>query len=301
MLQRIINILYRHPKSSWKHVKRFGGFMDYQKMRIQKIRMKKMSERLDPVHSYENGLTIYFLTGEKYLFQTLFCITSLVRQTNQQFNFILIDDGSFTDKLVERVALQLPGSTVFREEHIQRILSEQLPIHRYPNLNKKREIYPHIKKITDIHSLPGHQWKLVLDSDMLFWSEPTALIDWLKSPDRPLHMIDCDDSYGYSHDLMSSLCGGIKSLINVGAIGLSSNILNWDLLEAWISTLEEKEGQSYYLEQALSAMIIGMSDSVVLNKEEYIVNPSTSATGILHHYVDLSKKIYFMEKWKHQI
>jgi hypothetical protein len=33
-------------------------------------------------------------------------------------------------------------------------------------------------------------WKLVLDSDMLFFRRPDFLLAWLAAPDRPLHMVD---------------------------------------------------------------------------------------------------------------
>jgi hypothetical protein len=89
----------------------------------------------------------------------------------------------------------------------------------------------------------------------------------------------------------------------VGAIGLKSEAINWNKLENWVKTLEEQEGTSYYLEQALSAMLIGKIDATVLKTGDYIVNPSAdqikNKTGILHHYVDLSKEGYFKHAWKH--
>lgn len=65
-----------------------------------------------------------------------------------------------------------------------------------------------------------------------------------------------------------------------------------------MNTLEEKEGSSYYLEQALTAMLIGEQKSIVLDKDKYKVNPSLRDTTALHHYVDLSKKYYYTQAWK---
>src|SRR4051812_44783097 len=102
---------------------------------------------------------------------------------------------------------------------------------------------------------------------------------------------------------MEQLCGtAIKPLINVGAIGLNSAAIHWHNLEAWVATMEREEGTSYYLEQALSAMLIADKDAAVLNAKEYIVGPSEDdvkcGQGILHHYVDLSKLSYFNLAWQ---
>lgn len=302
MLQNLINFLYRYPKARLKKISQFGGFFNYWQMIHNRRLMKKASENLPPVISYIDGLPVYFLTGKDFLYQTLFCIQSLSRNSTERFSFILIDDGSFTPGLINRINLQLPKAQVITSQQIAQNL-EHLPENRYPVIWKKRREYPHIKKLTDVHTLPGSEWKLVLDADMLFWNEPTAMLNWLKNPDRSLHMVDCNKSYGYSDQLMQQLAGtSIPQLLNVGAIGLNSNHINWDNIENWIVTMEEKEGTSYYLEQALSAMLVRDNSALVLDADQYIVNPSekliAAKSGILHHYVDLSKKGYYNKAWR---
>jgi hypothetical protein len=304
--QSIINFLYRYPKAKIKNINRFGGGLNYYKMIRNRGQMEQSSVNLPAVKSYTYGLPIYFLTGKRYLYQTLFCIQSLAHVTQTKFKFILVDDGSFDDKLIARINLQLPGATVITTEIINENLENHLPKEKHKALHQKRLSYPHIKKLIDIHTLPGDEWKLVLDSDMLFWDEPTELIKWLQKPERSLHMIDCIESYGYSTMLMESISDStIKPLINVGVIGLNSHRINWDKLENWVKILEEKEGTSYYLEQALTAMLIGDNPSIRLNAEKYIVNPTKETvqkrTGILHHYVDLSKNEYYKMAWRNII
>jgi hypothetical protein len=303
-MQSLINFLYRNPRSQLQKLRRFGGYFNYRSMMNGRRKMEHRSVELPPVTSHPNGLPVYFLTGKNYLYQTLYCIQSLIKTSAIQFKFILVDDGSFNATLIERVAKQLPGAQVITEIQITKNLQNALPETRYPYLHKKRAVYPHIKKLTDVHTIPGDDWKLVLDSDMLFWHEPADLIDWLRNPQLPLHMVDCVEAYGYTQQLMEQLAGSpVKPLLNVGAIGLKSEAIDWDKLENWVKTMEEQEGTSYYLEQALSAMLIGDSNAAVLKAEEYIVNPGTNEvknkTGILHHYVDLSKENYFKQAWKH--
>ena len=303
LLQHFINFFYRHPKSVIKRYRRFGGFINYQKMLAGRRLMEKAALHLAPGVSYADGAEVYFLTGKKYLYQTLFCIHSLVKVSSANFKFVLIDDGSFDYELLQIINRLLPGADVITQKMVKENLARFLPQQQFAVLHQKRRVYPHIKKLTDIHTIPGNNWKLVLDSDMLFWADPVNIMKWLKNPDKPLHMKDCQNSYGYSKQLMEKLSGSqVPDAVNVGVIGLNSAQINWTKLNEWVKTLEQEEGTSYYLEQALTAMLIGGAPAEVLPANEYIVNPDTSAienyTGTLHHYVDLSKEGYFKKAWK---
>ena len=266
--------------------------------------MKEASTKLSPIQCYEDGLPIYFLTGRKYIHQTLFCIRSLVNVSSERFCIYLVDDGSFDNALISRISKQLPGSIPIGHSEMEKRVNQVLPKDQFPALNRKIAEYPHIKKITNVHLLShSNPYKLVLDSDMLFWQEPTSMLTWLKNPNQPLHMLDCAEAYGYPIDALSQLAGhSVEELVNVGAIALKTSAIDWAVVEAWIVSLEDQFGKSYYLEQALSAMLLGAGKSVVLSRAAYIVNPTPEDIlqfrGILHHYVDVSKKGYYRTAWR---
>lgn len=300
LFQTLVNILYRQPKSKLKHYRKFGGYFNLTKIEKARKEMEEASLDLPPVISYDNGLPVYFLTGKKYLYQTLFCIQSISKVSDEKFKFYLVDDSSFTNEDLINISRLLPNSTIYTKEIIEKQLAINLPKEKYPYLHHKRATYPHLKKLTDVHIFDENPWKLVLDSDMLFWKQPDQLISWLKKPSSPAHMVDCEECYGYSKTIMQELCSEkIKPLVNVGAIGLLSKSIQWSNLENWCIELEKKEGVTYFLEQALSAMLIGEQDSTILNKETYVVNPQNLYNkDILHHYVDTSKELYFKTAWK---
>lgn len=303
MYQKIINQLYRYPKSYWNRIQRFGGLKSYLTMLRNSRKMMKASYSLPQIVSDANGFEIYFLTGQKFVYQTLFCAYSLLKVTDVKIQFVLVDDGSFDDVLCNRIKKQMPGVKLVLKDEIKQNLNRVLPLNKYPYLHYKRKIYPHIKKLTDIHTIDNIDYKLVIDSDMLFWSSPSEMINWLKTPKDCMYMLDTVESYGFDKLLMKSLCGNdVPSLLNVGIFGIHSGIINWDDLEIWSKTLEEKQGASYFLEQALSAMLVSGKRHTILNKKEYIVNPAEVNPNLnevkLHHYVDLSKGYYFNLAWR---
>lgn len=300
--QNLINNIYRFPRSKIQYIQKLGGLKSYLILLRNTKLMEKSSLKISKIISYDDGYPIHFLTGKKYYYQTIYCIRSLVTVSSEKFKFVLVDDGSFDSALIKEIEHQILNVIIIDQEIIRKNIEVKLPISQFPILHKKRAEYPHIKKLTDIHTLGG-DWKIVLDSDMLFWDSPSELINWLKAPGCNIYMRDCAQSYGYSTQLMEKLCGNlVPELVNVGIIGLNSNDINWENLEVWCKSLEESEGTSYYLEQAITAMLLSRNTGIALSPQTYIVNPTANQVektkGILHHYVDLSKAHYFNLAWK---
>lgn len=245
----------------------------------------------------------WFLTGNRFWYQTAYCAWSLERQTRRTVGLNLIDDGTLQPSQIQELRRLFPnGITVGKDDVVDR-LNVHLPEKRFPYLRKKWLDYINIRKLIDVH-IGSTGPKLVLDSDMLFFSRPDELIAWVDNPKGVCLMTDCVESYGYSRSLMESLCGAsIPSLLNVGVTGLSSESIDWDMLELWTKSLIESEGNSYYLEQALIAMLAARSENLsVLPANRYITFPSErqviDSVGALQHYVADSKPWYFRKAWK---
>lgn len=246
---------------------------------------------------------VYFLTGRKYWYQTAFCLHSL-RRTGADVRGVFIDDGSFTPDFTAKMIRQFPGSRVVRAAESERLLDDSLPANRFPTLRAQRRSYLHLRKLTDVHA--GRRgWRLVLDSDMLFFRRPAALLAWLRAPDLPVHMQDVHDAYGYPAESLAALTPGrIPSKLNVGICGFHSESIDWDFLERCAATLIQHHGTSYYLEQALVALLASTQETLNLPAADYRLLPSEEEcrqpTATLHHYVDLSKRGYFRRAWRHQ-
>ncbi|MFN0050089.1 MAG: hypothetical protein ACKVOU_13280 [Cytophagales bacterium] len=305
MFQSIINTLYRQPRSQWRTYQKFGGYFAYRHMQKAEDDMRKASARikvLAPANDLPR-LEVSFLTGKKYWHQTVFCAYSLQKHSTNAIRFVFYDDGSFTPDLLKQYQAQIPNSQFVTLSEIEARLALALPKRKYPYLHLKREVYKHIRKLTDVYA-GNLGWKLMLDSDMLFMRSPQLMLQWLQNPSQPFHIIDSETSYGYSLQTMGELSGSsIKEKINVGVLGLHSSMVDFDRLEHWAKTLETNHGTSYYLEQALSAMLVGDQECTVGPSSDYIVYPTQNQVetkaGVLHHYVDVSKKWYFETAWKY--
>src|SRR5581483_3974047 len=174
------------------------------------------------------------------------------------------------------------------QENVEPVLDACLPEKKFPALRQQRRSYLHLRKITDAHA--GHRgWRVVLDSDMLFFRRPDAVLEWLAAPDRAIHMLDVKDSYGYPDATLTSLAGRPPpERLNVGICGLRSDAIDWEKLEFWCARLLALHGSSYYLEQALCALLLVETTPLRLPAADYIVMPGDAEcrapTAVLHHY-----------------
>jgi len=281
-----------------------GGPWEQKRTEIGRQEMVEAAKSLKPLHVPEGTrlLEVHFLSGAKYWYQTLFCAWSLQAHCSSRITPVVYDDGTLAQEHAGHIIGAIPWTRFVWIAEIESKLDRLLPVGRYAELRRRRLSYPHLRKLTDVHCGLGG-WKLVLDSDMLFFKEPRFVLDWLASPKSACHMIDSFPAYGYSVKLMEELAGApIPSLVNVGLCGLLSESINWSELERWCTVLTTREGMSYFLEQALTAMLVANQPTVAAPPSEYLVMPSLkegrTPAAVLHHYVAHSKRSYFQYGWR---
>ncbi len=265
--------------------------------------MQAAAKTLDPRSALLPGAhEICFLTGKKYWYQTAFCAWSMAQQTGREFKVTVLDDGSIDAAFRDECARVFPGSTIMDRKIMDEQLDQHLPEQKFPALRSQRRTYLHLRKLTDAH-VGRRGWRLVLDSDMLFFRRPEAMLSWLDAPDRPIHMVDVQDAYGYPAATLEQLAGrAVPSCVNVGVCGLRSESIDWEKLEYWCAQLLARHGTSYYLEQALVALLLAEATPLRLPARDYLLMPTEaecqSPTATLHHYVAESKRGYFRHAWR---
>jgi hypothetical protein len=283
---------------------RAEGAVNLSLARYGRWMMEKAAQDLSPLPApAADAPEVFYLTGRRFVYQTIFCAVSLGRHAEQSFRIVAIDDGTLTGTNVALLQRVLPGIRIVGPREIEETLDVRLPNNRYPELRRRRLVYPHLRKLTDVHATGGG-WKLVLDSDMLFHGRPTFILDWLGTPDRICHMLDVANAYGYSPTLLRELAGfELPARLNVGICGLNSDAIDWDRLEHWCGELVAREGSHYLMEQAMVAMLAANKLRAAAPAEIYIVAPSRTEvehpTTVLHHYTAESKAWYFRFGWRH--
>lgn len=267
--------------------------------------MAEAARRLPPFApaTAPGHLRLHLLTGRRFWDQTAFCLHSFARASGTAPTVDVYDDGTCDEFVVGQLRRFGPGVRVHAAPTLRARLDALLPRERFPTLRDRWDNYPNIRKLIDPH-LGSTGWKLVIDSDLLFFRRPDFLLDWLAAPDRVLHAVDCVESYGYSRTLLERLAGArLPERANVGLCGLRSESLDWDELEAWSRELMATTRMNYYLEQALVAMLAARAGQcAVAPADDYVTMPNRAEVlaprAVMHHYVDISKRWYFRHGWR---
>jgi len=302
-MKNLLDEYVRKPKASILKLMKTGVFNTIA-MKQGQQEMMTFSDNLicENLPNREN-ISVHFLTGKKYWYETAFCAYSLSKVSGRNIQLNLTDDGSIDNELKSKILNQFPNSKIKLKNDLDAKVNELLPESKYPNLRRRRTTLILMKKLIDIH-LGTEGFKLFLDSDMLFLKSPSAMLNWYDNPVGGFYTNDCLTAYGFPQKLMSELAGyTIHERVNSGLTGIKSESIDWDKLEYWIEKLEKSTGKtSYFLEQGLTAMILSGTDCTIGAESEYIVKPNKDQVlkniGTLHHYVDSSKELYYRWAWK---
>jgi hypothetical protein len=280
------------------------GVVNVAKESIGRRQMEKAAWHLNTIEAKQPGksLRVYFLTGKKFWYQTVFCAYSLAQQSDRDVHPVVFDDGSLDPHHIKGIKRIFPKAEIVSPTEVLTRLDQRLPESRFPTLRGLRHNFALIRKLTDVHaSSPG--WKLYLDSDMLFFRRPTFLLEWLDSPTKSCYMKDVRTAYSYDDETLTGLTKTpMLECVNTGITGLNSDDMNWDQLEFWCKTLIEKDGLQYFLEQGLTAMYFSVYASCAVPENDYVVFPAREEVNkpyaVLHHYVGETKSWYFQFGWK---
>ena len=301
-LGRLAYLFYFAPKAALKKgpLKMLRGSMGRRRMCTQLPRLKLPSA----VNVDQAPLPLHALIGAKYIPEACLLSSSLSLSTNGPVQPIFYDDGTLSNHDCDFLAEKLPLAQFRRHEEICQKLEEQLPENRFPCLRKLRPAYPHIRKLTDVHLFP-EEWKLVSDADILFFAQPRVMLDYIAQP-RAFHMVDIAPAYGVPHQDLEDLAETtVHPKINVGLCHLPSAAIDWDFVEYCAADLLARRGFTYYLEQALTAILLARLKAAPLPAEDYVVYPdlaiARSAEAAAIHYVDDSRAFYYDFAWQQVI
>ena len=295
---------WHQPVGRLRNVIAQGGPVVMRATERGRSEMEVAAAHLPPLPNFPGSprVTLHVLTGKRYWYQTAFCLSSFAQHAQVGIDVEIYDDGSVDPGLVEQIKSFAPRARAHPHAEIVARLHEHLPEASFPALHERWRNYPNIRKLINPH-LGFSGWKLVIDSDLLFFRRPDFILEWLRAPDRPLHAVDCEESYGYPRKLLENLAGApLPALVNVGLCGWRSEDLDWNELERWCRKLTMDYRPSYYLEQALVVMLSAQHACAIAPTADYVTLPrppeAIECRAVMHHYVAESKRWYFQRNWR---
>lgn len=266
--------------------------------------MRRAVSGLPPVAcDTPGGFACSFLTGRHYWHQTAFCVHSLSRHLPEGLRITIHEDGTLSSSQRRALLRVLRGASISGPGEAAVRLDRVLPRSRYPRLRAARDRMPFMRKLLDLRAgAPG--WQLYLDSDMLFHGRPGFLLE--RSTARAAcHMHDRVPGYCLSPEELAGILGRpVPPNINAGIVGLDDSRIDWDLVEHWLAILPHRAHHPQFLEQTLTALLLGLQGSVVAPPDAYhiLYDETPPPPGfVLLHFIYHAKFRYFTRDWRDYI
>jgi len=300
----IYKIIYKPTLSFRYNLKHFGiiGWITY---KIGESQMKKSAQLLKPITLSENFLLeVSYLTGSKYWHQTIFCAYSLSRVMDNRIKIKIYSDGTLEEKHCILIKNIFTNCEFILEEDVISLLDKYLPKNTYPTLRKLREWHPFFKRLIDIHATSN--WALHLDSDMIFFSRPTEILEAyhkksaIYMQERLHHSFYVTDE----KELKKRFNISCSPKVNGGIVGYNNNLINYVDLEEKAKLILESYSSAgpAQVEQTLMSYILFSQQANSLNPDDYKIFYDqilkTNNSPILIHYIYKAKLPYFKDEWK---
>ena len=294
---RIVYVLYHYPRHVWND----GFEWHYHLWKGRREMARTLASFPPPAVPPGAPLRLHYLTGKRYVPLTTLALLSAQHASQRPVEPWLFDDGSLDESDAAQFRRYFPNTRIVAQAQIAANLDAVLPESRFPFLRRLRLSYIHLRKLTDIQTL-GAGWRVVLDSDVFFFRRPAQLLELVERP-AWFHMQDCMPSYGAPVETLSALAGApVHPQANVGICHVDGGAIDWDFVEHCARVLLHRHGFSYYLEQALMAILMAQHNAVALDAHEYLVYPTReqarTAAHTALHYVDKSYLTMMRYGWR---
>jgi len=233
---------------------------------------------------------IHVLTSIDDWLNLLWALKTLYHWSGCRYALCIHDDGTLTPAVCGHLRTAFPKARIILRAESDARLGPMLA--DYPRCREFRALNKLSLKVFDFHAYLEADRLFLIDSDILFFAAPTALLALVGDPAAVFNTLNKDWRHGYSiemEDVRALLDFTFPPLINAGLGLLHRGSVRFDWVEEFL-VLPGIMSQSHQIEQTLTALCSARFGYRML-PEEYDVyigprrlgQPSRHYTGPIRH------------------
>lgn len=206
------------------------------------------------VHDRDDRCEIHALTSRRDWINLLWVLKSYYHHFDEGFKLVIHEDGSLEESAREALSLHFPNARLVSRAEADRRVGPLL--RELPRARAFRDSNPLALKVFDFEAFLGSERMLLLDSDVLFFSTPRALIDRIEDTSYKRNSLNRDWRYGYSitpETARDHLDFPLAERINSGLGLIHRNTLRREWIESFLG-LPGILGHHHRIEQTLYAL-----------------------------------------------
>lgn len=231
---------------------------DYRRGRVLRPHQRTLLQALEGTSAVRldtaGPVELHILCGRANLPDALAMLKSFYLQTGKSYPLVVHEDGSFGDAERAQLAEHFPGTRIIDRARAD---AEIIPLLESAGLSECAELRRrHIMtlKLFDLQHYARGKRVLYVDTDILFFERPDALLEALESSDeawRDRYNEDVRSCYAWSPEQIEAETGiRILPRVNAGMMAVRIGTPDWARYERWLRI----PGRTFYSEQTLWAM-----------------------------------------------
>jgi hypothetical protein len=238
------------------------------------------------IESGDGKCEIHVMTCAADWLNLMWAVKSFYWASGRKYSLCIHDDGSLMPEHVEILTHHFPASRIVRRSDADDALGKTLAA--YPRCESFRKTNVLAPKVFDFPAFLGGERMLLLDSDLLFFGEPVALLRAVEDGKYRTNLFnaDCDSAYTVEPDAVKSLAAlELKPRINSGLALIHRDSLRLEWIEEFLALPGILDGHFWRIEQTIYALCSSRY-GVELLPPEYQVKLTKGLAGLpCRHYV----------------
>jgi hypothetical protein len=244
---------------------------------------------------------IHVLTSAQDWLNLVWTLKSFYHFSQRQYSLCIHDDGTLSQDNIATFKYHFPNARIIdrkqAEENVLPLLSS------YPRCLEFRKTNHLSPKVFDFALYLQSDRLLLLDSDILFFKEPTELLNRIENPDYQLNTLnaDVDSAYTVGPEMVKTNIGfDLAARVNSGLGLIHKNSLNLNWIEEFLD-LPNIIGHFWRIEQTIYALCSSRF-GVELLPPAYDVHLEGSINGSpSRHYVGKIRHLMYSEGIRHLV
>jgi|GEM_PF-5892403 len=232
---------------------------------------------------------VFLLVNRKRVVFASICLLSFLKFVKAPPQIFILDDGSLS-RIDKKILLFIPFVTLYSK--LEADAKMQKYEKKYTDLKNARK-NTFNRKITDLLLIKDNfQRILILDSDVVFFSKPKELLDFLTGKNRQIKMLYMQDfQEAYFTDLEEIKNAYLSlpvSRLNSGVLALSSEVITEKFITHFFTTYYHKgwagKIRPLWIEQTAFGLLATKHPSEKLPKTYSLGSQSSKKSIVCGHY-----------------
>ena len=286
-MRKVIGRQLLNLRLRFKHGLRAAWYRDVVRKRILKTA---------PVEAGDTSICeIQVLTSETDWLNLMWALKSFYHASGRRYGLCIHDDGTLTDKTRKTLSDHFPNARVLnRRTSEQEVLASLASYPRCEEFRRTNHLSP---KVFDFRHYLNSDRMLLLDSDVLFFHEPTELLRRIEDPSYQKNSVNGDvaSAYTVDPDVVRKLCNvDLIDRFNSGLGVIHKESLNLDWIEEFLG-LPDIIGNFWRIEQTLYALCSSRFGTELLPSEYDVFLRGELGDRQSRHYVGEIRHLMYKE------